>query len=198
MNKIESIREAMRQRQDDYRFAHTCAVADEAQRLAALFGLSEVETEALHIAALLHDCTKGLKYPEQVALADKLGVPLSPDDLASPKVLHSITGAAVAKEEFGVSDEIAAMIACHTTGKADMTLPEKLLLLSDYIEPARTFEDCVRLRQYFYGAQTGDLLSHLNQTLILSFDYTIKLLIEENSYIHLQTIKSRNFLLQNA
>lgn len=198
MNKIESIRTAMRERHDNYRFAHTCAVAEEALRLAALFELTEADTESLHIAALLHDCTKGLKYPEQVALADKLGVKLSTDDLASPKVLHSLTGAAVAKSEFDVSDEIADMIACHTTGKENMTLPEKLLYLADYIEPTRTFEDCVALRRYFYENTTADLHQHLDKTLIRSFDQTIKLLIDEESYIHTLTIKSRNFLLQNA
>lgn len=188
----------MHSRHDDYRYAHTSAVAEEALRLAALFELSETDTEALHIAALLHDCTKGLSYSQQIALADKLGVSLSADDLASPKVLHSITGAAVAKHEFAVSDEIAAMIACHTTGKENMTLPEKLLYLADYIEPTRTFEDCITLRNYFYDKHEGDLLGHLNRTLILSFDLTLRLLIEEKSYIHLQTIKSRNFLIQNA
>lgn len=198
MNKIESIKAAMRERHDDYRYAHTCAVAKEAERLAALFELSEADTEALHIAALLHDCTKGLRYPEQVALAERLGMTLSDDDLASPKVLHSLTGAAVAKAEFAVSDEIAAMIACHTTGKEDMTLPEKLLYLADYIEPTRTFEDCVTLRRFFYDEQGDDLLQHLDRTLILSFDQTLRLLIEEKSHIHLQTIESRNFLLKNA
>lgn len=198
MNKIESLRAAMRERQDDYRFAHTCAVAEEAMNLAKLFELSEAETENLHIAALLHDCTKGLSYPEQVALADKMGAMLSDDDLASPKVLHAITGAAVAKAEFGTSNEVAAMIACHTTGKENMTLPEKLLYLADYIEPTRTFDDCVKLRAYFYDRNEKSLTQHLNDTLILSFDDTLKLLIEEKSHIHTQTIKSRNFLLKNA
>lgn len=198
MTNIEIIKKAMRERQDDYRFAHTCAVAEEALRLAALFELSEKNAEALHIAALLHDCTKGLKYSEQLALADKLGVKLSADDLACPKVLHSLTGAAVAKEDFGVSDEISDMIACHTTGKVNMTLPEKLLYLADYIEPTRTFEDCVTLRHYFYDNIPADLHQHLNETLIRSFDQTIKLLIDETCYIHTLTIKTRNFLLKDA
>lgn len=198
MMDLIALENALRTRMDAYRLAHTLAVKDECLRLAGLFGLSDEETNHLAAAALLHDCTKGLKYPEQLALAQRMGIELSPDDLASPKVLHSITGAAVAKADFGASDEIAAMIACHTTGKGAMTLSEKLLYLADYIEPTRTFDDCVKLRRFFYETKEVDLLSHLNQTLILSFDLTVENLLAEHSHIHIETIKSRNFLLQNA
>lgn len=198
MNDAESIKNAMKTRLNSFRFAHTCAVADEALRLAELFGLPAEESNSLHKAALLHDCTKGLDYAGQVKLAEQLGVVLSENDLKSPKVLHSLTGAAVAQSEFGVSDEIAAMIACHTTGKEAMTLPEKLLYLADYIEPTRTFEDCVKLRTFFYNLPKDDLIWHLNRSLIYSFDLTIRGLIEEGAHIHILTIQSRNFLLDNA
>ena len=189
---------AIADRMDGYRLAHTLAVKDECLALAKLFAMSEEETNSLAAAALLHDITKALKYPQQVELAKKLGVDLSTEDLTSPKVLHSQTGAAVAKAEFGASNEIAAMIACHTTGKENMTLSEKLLYLADYIEPTRTFEDCVALRRYFYEKGDADWSAHLDRTLVLSFDMTIRLLLDDRFHIHTETIKSRNFLLQNA
>ena len=195
LHKLEA---AITGRMDGYRLAHTLAVKEECLTLAKLFALSEKDTNSLAAAALLHDLTKAMKHPQQVELAKKLGVDLSPEDLTSPKVLHSRTGAAVAKAEFGASDEIAAMIACHTTGKENMTLSEKLLYLADYIEPTRTFEDCVILRRYFYENGDADWLVHLDRTLVLSFDMTIRLLLDDRFHIHTETIKSRNFLLQNA
>ena len=33
--------------------------------------------------------------------------------------------------------EILSAIACHTTGKPDMTMLEKIVYIADYIEPAR-------------------------------------------------------------
>lgn len=198
MTDLKALENALGTRMDAYRLSHTIAVKEECLRLATLFDLSDNARNSIAAAALLHDCTKGLKYSEQLSLAKQLGITLSADDLASPKVLHSITGAAVAKTEFGASHEIAAMIACHTTGKEDMTLSEKLLYLADYIEPTRTFDDCIRLRKFFYESKESDLLSHLNRTLLLSFDLTIQNLLAEHSHIHIQTIKSRNFLLKNA
>lgn len=80
-----------------------------------------------------------------------------------------------------------------------MTLLDKLLFLADYIEPTRKFEDCIRVRRYFYEEAIDlPLDKRLDSTLLLAFDLTIEGLIQENRPIHPQTIKSRNFLLKNS
>ena len=56
------------------RLAHTKAVADECDKLAELFGLSENDSAALHTAALLHDCTKEHKTDGQIQLCEKYGI----------------------------------------------------------------------------------------------------------------------------
>ena len=45
----------------------------------------------------------------------------------------------MARHVYGVSDDIYEAIFWHTTGKADMTLLEKLLYIADYMEPTRDF-----------------------------------------------------------
>lgn len=186
-------------RLDEYRFAHTRSVKDECLRLASLFELSEQDSALLIQAALLHDCTKTLYPAEQIALAECLGITLTQDDRESPAILHSITGAAVARVDFDAPDAVSDAIACHTVGRENMTLPDKLLFLADYIEPTRKFDDCVRVRRYFYE-ECNDLPPHqrLDAALLLAFDLTIAGLIEEGRPIHPQTIKSRNFLLKNS
>ena len=62
------------------------------------------------------------------------------------KLLHSKTGACVARHVYGVSDDIYEAIFWHTTGKAGMTLLEKLLYVADYMEPTRDFPGVERLR----------------------------------------------------
>jgi len=86
----------------------------------------------------------------------------------------------------------------HTTGRADMTVFEAIVYLADYIEDTRTFADCVTLRRYFYeniarAVTTEEKLAVLTDTMILSFDMTIKNLIEENAPIDSDTIAARNF-----
>ena len=187
------------QRLDEYRMAHTRSVKDECMRLAALFSLSEKDTNLLAAAALLHDSTKALQIAEQATLAQIFGIELTRDDLDSPATLHAITCAAMARVDFDAPVAVTAAIACHTTGKENMTLLDKLLFLADYIEPTRKFEDCIRVRRYFYEDTVDQPLEkRLNATLLLAFDLTISGLIEEGRPIHPQTIKSRNFLLKNS
>ena len=81
-----------------------------------------------------------------------------------------------------------------------MTLFDALIYLADYIEKTRTFKDCVRLRRYFYkNLKKGndDKLEVLRKTLILSFDYTIKNLIEEGLPIDNTTNEVRNYFIAN-
>lgn len=199
MNDLSVLEERIAERLDDYRMAHTSAVRDECLRLAVLFGLSERDTALLAEAALLHDSTKALQIAEQATLAQILGIELTEDDLDSPATLHAITGAAMARVDFDAPVAVTAAIACHTTGKENMTLLDKLLFLADYIEPTRKFEDCIRVRRYFYEeADDLPLEKRLDATLLLAFDLTIAGLIEEGRPIHPQTIKSRNFLLKNS
>ena len=58
--------------------------------------------------------------------------------------------ARVARHVYGVSDDIYEAIFWHTTGKADMTLLEKLLYIADYMEPTRDFPGVERLRALAY------------------------------------------------
>jgi HD superfamily phosphohydrolase YqeK len=81
-----------------------------------------------------------------------------------------------------------------------MSIPEKLLYLADYIDQSRTFENCVRLRRFFWDARPEDMtederLALLRETLILSYRFTIEDLIAEGRPVAIDTIEARNRLL---
>ena len=81
-----------------------------------------------------------------------------------------------------------------------MSLPEKLLYLADYIDESRTFENCVRLRSFFWDAnpekmESGERLALLRDTLILSYRFTIEDLIAEGLPVAIDTVEARNRLL---
>ena len=127
---------------------------------------------------------------------------VTPEQLASPKTLHAISGAAFALKEYPdqIDAECARLIRSHTTGRVGMTLCEKLLYLADYIEPLRTWDDCRKLRKDFYsGARkcsgTGQLMRHLDDIIIESYDMTISELISSGGVIASETVASRNDLI---
>ncbi|MBQ8075370.1 MAG: bis(5'-nucleosyl)-tetraphosphatase (symmetrical) YqeK [Oscillospiraceae bacterium] len=148
---------------DEKRIPHVAGCEEEAVCLAERWG--EVPSVAA-AAAILHDCTKRLSYKEQLALVKKYGISCDDALLASPKLLHAVTGAAVAEAEFHMPGEICSAIRWHTTGKPEMTLLEKIIYLADYVEPTRDFPGLEKLRKSAYD----DLDSALALGLAMSLE----------------------------
>ena len=187
--------------QKDKRFLHTLGVADEAISLGKIFLPKKLEK--LYFTGLLHDITKDFSTEKHLELCSKYSIAISLD--IAPKLLHSKTGAAYARDKFGddyIDSEVYNAIFRHTTGSVNMSIFDIIIYLADYIEQGRTFEDCVYLRKFFYDrikkANTKEeRLEVLRKTLVLSFDLTIKNLIDEGKSIDSDTINSRNYFLNN-
>ncbi len=129
---------------DPKRVAHVNGVESQAVRLAEYWG------EDLYSAAeagILHDITKSLKKEKQLKLCKKYGIMLENAEIENPALLHARTGAALARDCFGVSDAVYEAIRWHTTGKPNMTRLEKIIYLADYTEPTRDFEGLEELRK---------------------------------------------------
>ena len=125
------------------RIAHVTGVESQAVMLAMQWG---IDPETAAVAGILHDITKAQSKEKQLKLCRKYGIILEKAEEENPSLLHARTGAALAKDRFGVSDEIVEAIRWHTTGKPDMNTLEKILYLADYTEPNRDFEGVEELR----------------------------------------------------
>lgn len=180
------------------RLPHVLGTEKECLELAGIFGMSDADREKLAFAALLHDITKSFSPEEHEQFAESRHICLPAANTDSPKTLHAVTGAYMAEELFpdDADETVFSAIRWHTTGKAGMTLTEKLMYLADFIEPTRTFPDCVRLRGYFYSRiGENDKNAVLDSTLILSFDMTVTELISSGQPIHPDTVAARNCLI---
>ena len=161
------------------RIPHVRGCEEEAIRLAQRWGADEgLAAEA----AILHDITKRLNLNEQLILCEKYGIIPDTLEAKSEKLLHSKTGAAIAREVFGVCDEVYEAIKWHTTGKADMSLLEKIIYLADYIEPTRDFEGVDKLREKAYADLDG--------ALVLGFEMSLEDLASYGVPPHRHTIEA--------
>lgn len=190
--------EAVRALVPKKRLKHIFGTEEEALRLALIYELDPEDAERLRIAALLHDITKYYTADEHISYLNGQGIEVEADAVKSGKTLHQLSGAYKARELFPdiVDDRIFGAIRYHTTAKADMGILEKLMYLADYIEPNRTFPDCVTLRDYFYGRinKNEDKDEVLLDTLIMSLEMTVKDLIENGHPVHSDTINALEFL----
>lgn len=165
------------------RMPHVLGTEQEAIRLATRYG---ADVEKARVAALLHDCTKKLDMPEQLALCRQYGIELDELEQKALKLLHAKTGAAIAREVFGVDDEIYRAIWWHTTGHADMTLLEKIIYLADYIEPSRDFPGVNDLRACVY--------ENLDRGMLMGLEMTIDEMTEMGNPVHHATVEARDWL----
>ena len=133
------------------RFEHSMNVARRAAELAERYGSSR---RLCYIAGVLHDICKNLPQEQQFSLLKRLrgglkSVIINDKSLAEvPPIWHGPAAAAYLYDELGVySREILAAVAYHTTGRAGMTLFEKIIYVSDLTSAERDYPDAVQLRE---------------------------------------------------
>ena len=144
------------------RVAHVLGCRDTAVALAKHWG-ANVEDAAR--AGILHDITKAIDGPLQLTLCGAYGKVLSDFSRKYPKTLHALTGSLVAERIFGENEAVVSAIECHTTGKADMNLLEKIIYVADYMEPCRNFPGVEKLRELVYTDMDAALKLGLEMTL---------------------------------
>ena len=81
---------------------------------------------------------------------------------------------------------MVSAIAWHTTGKANMSLLEKIIYLADYIEPTRDFCDLRSLRHLAF--------EDLDRALLLGFTMAVPDLAKKGMPLHPNSVYARDYL----
>ena len=142
---LKEYEEIIEKRMKAGRFKHSKNVAKEAVRLAKKYGADPVKAE---LAGILHDATKETPDAEQLELIERAGIVLTPLERCTRKLWHAISGAAFVQVELGITDpEIINAIRYHTTGRAGMSLLEKVIFIADFTSAERDYEGVDRMRK---------------------------------------------------
>ncbi|MCK1996491.1 bis(5'-nucleosyl)-tetraphosphatase (symmetrical) YqeK [Psychrobacillus psychrodurans] len=142
--KHEHLLAQMKNRMPEKRFIHTKGVAETAITLAKMYG---EDFEKAEIAGILHDSVKyaNQKWLRSIIVSEKMN-PLLLN--FNHELWHAPVGSYVARTEFQISDQdILQAIEFHTTGRAGMSKLEKIIYVSDMIEPSRKFSGVELLRE---------------------------------------------------
>ncbi len=165
------------------RIAHVLGCEQEAVRLAKRWG---ADPELAAEAALLHDITKGQDGEFQLKLCEHYGIIADNDEIKNTKLLHAKTGAAMAKDIFGVDKAVYKAILWHTTARENMSLLEKVIYMADYIEPNRNFDGVSELRRLAY--------EDLDKALILGLEMSLEDLSRQGIAPHENSLKAYSWL----
>lgn len=125
------------------RFEHTLRVADLATKLAIHY---DVDVDKTWLAAILHDLEKNISLEENDMLVRMYG--LDEKYIGNQNLSHSKLAAVVSRDKLGINDEdILNAIAFHTTGRANMSMLEKIIFVADTCEEGRTYKEAAMLRE---------------------------------------------------
>ncbi len=103
-----------------------------------------VDTYKCSLAALLHDIHKNLSYEEQ---KEYLSVE-ELEEIETNVQLHAYSASVIAKKVYKIDDKDVIMsIRSHVYGNMDMSLLDKIILVSDFCEENRVYEYCVKTRK---------------------------------------------------
>lgn len=181
-SKYQSYVDLIKSKLSPYRFNHSVEVAKSAIYLAEKYG---GDSEKMYVAGLLHDVLKEADREETFFFVDKYGIELTQLERVTPKLWHAIVGADFIKNELGIDDEdIISAVRYHTTGRADMTLSEKILFIADFISADRDYNGADEMRE---RAEKS-----LECAMDMGLSFTISDLVENGKPVHPDTIDAYN------
>ena len=165
------------------RVAHVLGCRDTAVALARRWGADETDAAR---AGILHDITKALDGPLQLTLCAEYGTMLDEFSKKYPKTLHALTGSLVAERIFGENEAVVSAICHHTTGRANMSLLEKIIYVADYMEPNRNLPGVEKLRELAF--------SDIDAALKLGLEMTLEHLKRQGSEVSPESREALAFL----
>ena len=183
---IEEMRALLQQSLKPKRYEHSVRVYETAIKMAEHY---HADVKKVAVAAMIHDCGRQIPKEDSVAKAKELGIPVDPVEAAQPILLHAKLGVYYALHKYGVSPEdreVLDAIRYHSTGTADMTDTARIVFLADLIEPGRDFEGVEAIREASF--------QDLDKGMLLSYDNTIRYLLEDGLLIHPDAIAGYNQL----
>lgn len=182
MDRDEQFIEIIRGRLTPSRFHHSLAVADQAEKLAALYG---ADPKKARTAGILHDILKDAAGEEQLQILRDFGILLDSVERVAPKLWHAKAGAAFLEHILGIEDrELLDAVRYHTTARAGMTPLERVLYLADFTSADRDYPDVDVLRAL--------VLKDEREAMIYALDYSIRELLDKQAAVHPDTFAAYN------
>ncbi|MCO4781029.1 MAG: bis(5'-nucleosyl)-tetraphosphatase (symmetrical) YqeK [Candidatus Cloacimonetes bacterium] len=164
------------------RLGHIISVSKTAEKLALHFNL---DSQRHKILGLLHDLCKEDDNQSQKELL-QVKFPKDQTLLANSALYHAKTSFFKSQELFGLTADYLSPILWHTTGKAQMSVDDKILYVADYIEPLRTWHDKTFMKQ---------AIESIDALILKILSHKIKYTIDSGKQVHPDSIHCYNFMI---
>lgn len=182
---LNDYKKIIKEKMGDFRYEHSVNVSKEAKKLARLYGANE---EKAQLAGILHDITKEMPKDEQLQIIVDSGIILDNVQKNAPKLWHGISGSIYVQQYLCIDDEdILNAIRYHTTGRANMSLLEKIIFIADFTSEERTYSGVATMRKKSRKS--------LNEAMLYAYKFTFKDLSKREIAIHPDEVACYNDII---
>ena len=188
--EIKTIKKNLKKELSPFRYDHSIRVAKEAKKLAKHYQINENKA---YLTGLIHDMAKELTEEENIEWIKKGKQSNDLQKEECKNIKHADIGAVIAKEEYNLDDDICNAIKYHTVGRVGMNDFEKIVFLSDKIEPKTRNAEFRNMILNELDKNNG-----LNRAVLLCFKTTIKSLLDRNLPICKSSINTYNYILSTV
>lgn len=186
MEKIEKMKEDLKNILSERRYIHSVGVMEMCEKLAKIY---KVDVEKAKIAGLLHDNAKEMSPEEMLNYVKKNNIEITEIEKINTPILHGKIGADIAKKKYGVDKQIEDAIKYHTTTNIKMDTLAKILYVSDKIEMNRMSDE------YNIQEEREVAKKDLDRAVLMIIDSNIESLIKKGKLIEQESIETRNKIL---
>ncbi len=184
---IAEYKKIIKSMMSESRYNHCVNVSKEAVKLAKRYGGDE---EKAAVAGILHDITKEMPKEEQLQIIIDSGIILDDIQKNAPKLWHGISGSVYIKNHLGIDDEDILNAVCyHTTGRAGMSILEKIIFIADFTSEERTYNGVATMRKKSKKS--------LEEAMLYGFKFTFSDLSSRELAIHPDELACYNEIVLN-
>ena len=181
MDSIAKIKAHIDNNFTEKRTTHTYGVVETAIKLANKYGCDVRKAE---LAALFHDLYRSI--PVTVLNYHVKHLELDKKYMDNPNLSHGKIAAEMIQRDYNVTDQdIINAVSYHTTGRANMSLLEKIIYIADAIEPNRNYPGVDNIRRV--------VEENLDKACLMSLSHTIDYVSSEGNYLDEDTLHAKEY-----
>lgn len=184
MKSYKEIYIIVKQTLSEDRFFHSECVANRCVELATTYS---VDVDSARLVGIVHDIAKEMPNDEKIQYCKDNHLEIDEIERGNPGLLHGKIGAHIAKTQFGFSEDLCSAIKYHTTGKANMSMLDKVLYVADMTSEDRQFPD----KNYIIELGNKDIDECVKYILKVGINQRIG----HNRKVHLNALKALNYFL---
>ncbi|MEE3344188.1 MAG: bis(5'-nucleosyl)-tetraphosphatase (symmetrical) YqeK [Bacilli bacterium] len=185
MIKYEDLYNEVKNNLSEKRFNHSKGVVDRALEYADIYN---VDKDKVKLTAIAHDNAKELSNEEVDKYIKKYNIKLDDIEKNNKNLIHSIIGAYICRDKYNFDDDMMNAIRYHTTGRANMSMLEKIIYLADATEKSRGYSDM----DWYVNIIKEDI----DRGMVEVSKWVIESLLKNNKQIHNSSIECYNYYIK--